>query len=498
MSRFKILMVASEVAPLAKTGGLADMVAGLSSALVELGHDVRVILPCYQSVERSAQGLEPVHSFVISDGEGTRSVTAEQIRIRPLGSRHSPRTRFYALRQDEYFSRRGIYQDSGQDYPDNLARFAFFSRAALELVSIWERTEAWVPDVIHAHDWQAALVPVYLRTTFAARSFASVSRSILTLHNVGYQGIFPADEFPSLGLEGSHFTPQGLEFYGSINLLKGGIIHADSLTTVSPTYCREIQTPEYGFGLDGVLRERRDRLVGIVNGIDTDLWDPASDPWLPANYSVSDPAGKAKCKSALQDECGLPVGESPLFAVVSRLVSQKGIDLVIGAAPLITEGSGQLVVLGAGDADLEADLQSLERRFPQQIKVIVSFDERLAHRIQAGADAFLVPSRYEPCGLTQLCSLRYGTVPIVRRTGGLADTVEGVSASMLNLESATGFVFEQPTVSALGESIRRALRTYANEAIWHQLIRQGMMKDVSWQESARRYLEIYHRTCGRS
>ncbi len=493
MQPLNVLMVASEVAPFAKTGGLADMVAGLSAALAARGHTLRIVCPAYPSVEPHVARRESIVELPVLDGGGTRSATVERMFPKEAGGGSAQSVEFYAIRQDVYFGRRGLYQESGQDYPDNLARFAFFCRAALGLVDHWVHREGWVPDVIHAHDWQAALVPAYLRTTHAGAPWSRHVRSVLTLHNVGYQGIFPADQFPQLGLEAGLFTPQGLEFYGSVNLLKGGVIHADALTTVSPTYCQEIQTPEYGFGLEGVFRERRDRLVGIVNGIDTDVWNPATDRWLPANYSSLELGGKAVCKRALQRERGLPAADVPLFAMVSRLVAQKGVDLVMGAAPVLVRGGGQLIVLGTGEPELEAGVEDLASRFPAQVNAVIGFDEGLAHRIQAGADAFLVPSRYEPCGLTQLCSLRYGTVPVVRRTGGLADTVKGVSEGASPDADATGFVFESADAAALGSAIRQTIRCFERKADWQRLVQQGMQRSVGWEDSAIGYEGVYQR-----
>lgn len=489
MPPLKIFMVASELAPYAKTGGLADMVAGLSRALVELGHEVRILIPGYPSVATHAPARDVVTSLAVPERDSARTVTIERIQSSAVDTNLGAQPSVYVLRYDAYFGRRGLYQDGGQDYPDNVARFALFSRAALELAAHWDRTDSWVPDVIHAHDWQAALVPVYLKSLYGHRPFAVHARSLLTLHNVGYQGVFPAAQYPALGLDWSHFTPQGLEFYGSVNLLKGGVIYADRLTTVSPTYCEEIQTPEYGFGLEGVFRERRDRLVGIVNGIDLDVWNADTDPFLPATYSAADRRGKLLCKAALERECGLREQGGPLFAVVSRLVPQKGIDLVVAATPQLVAAGGQLVILGTGEVALESDVRGLAERFPGQVKSMIGFDEGFAHRIQAGADAFLVPSRYEPCGLTQLCSLRYGTIPIVRRTGGLADTVRGLSAG--SPDAANGFVFDLATGEALAESVSAGIRVFQDKPQWDRLVENAMHSHVGWNSSAEKYAAVY-------
>ncbi|MFO0773238.1 MAG: glycogen synthase GlgA [Nitrospiraceae bacterium] len=485
-----ILMVASEAAPLAKTGGLADMVSGLSSALVKLGHDVRILVPGYAGTVEQVAQRERVATLTVQDGASVATVGID--RVVPKGQAvdtppHAPT--FYLVQHDGYFGRRGMYQDSGRDYPDNLARFALFSRAALALVRHWA-AEKWSVDVIHAHDWQAALVPFYLKVGTGGASILQNARTVLTLHNVGYQGLFPADQYSLLGVGDGYFTPQHLEFYGQVNLLKAGIVSAGALTTVSPTYCREIQTQEFGFGLVGVFRERREQLVGIVNGIDTELWNPETDPWLPAQYSAENLQGKALCKTALQRECGWEASRQPLFAVVSRLVSQKGIDLLVAAVPKLVADGGQLVALGSGDADLVEALRQLERRFPQSVKAFIGFDEGLAHRIQAGADAFLVPSRYEPCGLTQLCSLRYGTVPIVRNTGGLADTVRDSSTASPD-RPATGFVFDRADSADLSAAMSRALLVYQDQRQWTQLVLNGMREPVGWDQSAKAYADVY-------
>ena len=496
MNPLKILMVTSEMAPLAKTGGLADMVAGLSSALTDLGHDVRVVFPRYECVGSHKPSVERIDSLSVQRGTPAGPATVEHLKLRQAADGVSSGPRLYAIRNDDYYGRPGLYQESGRDYPDNLARFAYFCRAVVELMCRWAREEGWMPDVVHGHDWQAGLLPVYLKSDSATLPFASAPRTLLTLHNVGYQGIFPGSQFSQLGLPQEYFSTDALEFYGSVNLLKGGILFADYLTTVSPTYCREIQTPECGFGLESVLHSRRDRIVGIVNGIDTEVWNPGTDRWIPARYTVENLDGKAICKTALQRECGLPARDVPLLAVVSRLVSQKGIDLVVGAAPSILQQGAQLVVLGTGEPDLEVGLKTLETAYPSLVKVFIRFDEGLSHRIQAGADLFLVPSRYEPCGLTQLYSLRYGTVPVVRRTGGLADTIIGVSDSLSSSEWATGFLFEEPSDVALSKIMDRAITEFTMKPRWSKLIRCGMQTDVGWKGSARRYVGVYGEMMG--
>jgi starch synthase len=397
------------------------------------------------------------------------------------------------LGHDPLFSRQGLYGEAGSDYPDNLERFAFFCRATMELLLAFAKVSRWTPDALHAHDWQAALSVVYLKSLYAKRPEFRKLGALLTVHNLGYQGLFPASAFPKTGLEPELFTPKTLEFYGQANLLKGGLVFADLLTTVSPTYSREIQTPEFGFGLDGVLRERQDRLSGVVNGIDAEAWNPATDSHLAAHYSSSDLAGKRRCKEALQRELSLPVRAVPLLAVISRFTSQKGLDLVAAVLPELMRLDVQVALLGTGDPPLELQFQSFRMRYPDKIGVRIGFDDALAHAIEAGADLFLMPSRYEPCGLSQLYSLRYGTVPIVRKTGGLADTVMAYTPQTAAEGRATGFSFTDATPEALLTTILLALRVYANQAEWASLVQAGMKTDVSWAQSADAYVKLYRR-----
>jgi starch synthase len=349
----------------------------------------------------------------------------------------------------------------------------------------------WNPHILHLHDWQAALCAVYRKVL--ARNWQEVQdvRTVLTLHNVGYQGLFPGAQFEKTGLPRSLFTPAGLEYYGSVNLLKGGIVFADYVTTVSPTYAREILTPEYGFGLEGVLRNREDRLTGILNGIDIDRWNPETDPYLPANYSASDRSGKRICKQALQREFQLPEIAVPLLGVIARLTSQKGLDLLEAIIPQLMTMDLQLVVLGAGEPELEAKFKALQARYPHRMGVRIGFDEGLAHRIEGGADVFVMPSRYEPCGLSQLYSLRYGTVPVVRKTGGLADTVVPLATQARQVGRATGFHVEADSAEALLDVLRLAVAVYQDRPAWDQLVEAGMATDVSWARSAKAYDRLF-------
>jgi starch synthase len=488
----RILFVTPEATPFAKTGGLADVAGALPNALAKLGHEVRLILPRYRVIDGHAYGFREVFRVAVPHLGTTISTVIERGWLAGAGSGTRGDIPVYAVRYDPYFDREGLYQEAGNDYPDNLARYAFFSRAALEVVAALGRAESWVPHVLHGHDWQAALALVYLKTTEARRAELRGVRSLFTIHNVGYQGIFPGEAYPTTELGKEWFTPSALEFYGRVNLLKGGILFADYLTTVSPTYSREIQTAAFGFGLEGVLAQRRDRLVGIVNGIDTDVWNPGTDRDIPARYTVHDVSGKQACKAALQREFGLPVGASPLCVVVSRLASQKGLDLVADIVPDLLRQNAQLILLGTGDADLETSFQAMAQRHPKQLAVRIGFDEALAHRIEAGGDLFLMPSRYEPCGLSQLISLRYGTVPVVRRTGGLADTVSPFVRAG-GVVRGTGFLFQEATAAALSAAVQEALDVYTDREAWQALVQAGMQTDVSWVKSAEGYVALYRR-----
>ncbi|MEW6543212.1 MAG: glycogen synthase GlgA [Nitrospirota bacterium] len=491
----KVLMVSSEAVPFAKTGGLADVAGALPRELANLGHQVRLVIPRYGTIG-DRYGFREWKRIEVPGPAGPVPAVIERS-VMPGCD-----VPVLAIRHDHYFNRAGLYGEAGSDYPDNLDRFAFFCQAVMELVPLLSRGEGeggeadgggWTPDLLHAHDWQTALVPVYRRTLYAGQPALAKLRSLFTVHNMGYQGLFPASAYPKTGLGWEWFTPQWLEFYGQLNLLKGGLVSADWLTTVSPTYSREIQTAELGFGLEGVVLERRDRVVGIVNGIDVDQWNPATDPHLPARYSPRDLSGKRTCKEALQREMSLPVRDVPLVGIVSRLSWQKGLDLLAEALPALMNRDLQLVLLGTGEPALEAQFRALRDRFPKQLGLRIGFDEGLAHRIEAGADLFLMPSRYEPCGLTQLASLRYGTVPVVRRTGGLADTVVPYGAGTGSEGPATGFQFQDATPDSLREAVELALLVYADRDRWLKLIRAGMETDVSWAKSARAYAGLYRR-----
>ncbi|MBI4355384.1 MAG: glycogen synthase GlgA [Candidatus Omnitrophica bacterium] len=483
----KILLCASEVAPLAKTGGLADVAGALPLALKALGHDVRVALPLYKMVKAKAAHLA-TRTNHLAIPLGTRSVEGGVVETRLPGTEIP----VYLVDQPEFFDREQLYQVDGRDYPDNLERFTFFARALLEALP----GLGLLPDVIHANDWQTALLCAYLSTLY--RHTFPQTATVFTIHNLAYQGTFPREQFPLLGLTWDHFVPDRLEYYGKVCLLKAGLVYAQYLTTVSPTYAQEIQTPEFGFGLEGVLQARKQDLVGIVNGIDPEEWNPATNRALAQSYTPQDLSGKVACKAALQREQHLPErADAPLIGMITRLTDQKGLDILAAALPQLLSWDCQLVILGTGDPKYHHLLEQAAQQHPKRLRLRIAFDPALAHRIEAGSDLFLMPSRFEPCGLNQMYSLRYGTVPIVRKTGGLADTIIDATREALVRGTATGFVFEAYTAEALLASVQRALATYRNRAVWRKLMETGMAQDFSWKRSAQAYVTLYERALAR-
>jgi starch synthase len=475
---YKVLFVASEVHPLTKTGGLADVGASLPAALHSLGNDVRILMPGYRDAKAAAGALRPIAEFDIPRG-GSATILE--------GTLPGSDIPVWLLDHPPAYDRAGHpYLDpQGQPWYDNAPRFALLCHAAVALASNDLAIE-WRPDIVHCNDWQTGLVPALLslRTPRPATLF--------TVHNLAYQGLFPADVHRALQLPASFWSPNTLEFYGQLSFIKGGLVFADRLTTVSPTYAREIQTAEFGGGLDGLLKHRADRLSGILNGIDTATWDPANDPYIAQRYDAQTLEHKKANKTALQRLCGLVVRDDVvLLGTVGRLVEQKGVDLILGAWPQFVNKPVQLVVLGSGEARFENELRRLRELYPAQVAVKIGYDEALAHYIEAGSDAFLMPSRFEPCGLNQMYSLRYGTVPVVRSVGGLADTVVDASPAHLASGRANGFCFAESTSAALTEAIERALELHRNKHAWRALMLTGMRLDFSWRKSATEYLDRY-------
>jgi starch synthase len=478
----RVLMIASEVSPWAKTGGLADVTGALPAALEALGHDVTTVMPRYRGM--SEVGRE------IGTRRVVRSGLSHDVRICSL--QLAPRRTLLTLDVPELFNRDGLYGAGGGDYPDNADRFATLCTAALDLAE--EASDLELPDIVHAHDWQAGLAPLLLEVDPARYRRLSQAGRVFTIHNLAYQGLFPAHVVPALGLPWDAFTMDTGEFWGKFSFLKAGITASDYITTVSPTYARETQTAAFGAGMEGVLSARADRYVGILNGIDTDVWNPETDPLLPAHFDAGRLEGKLACKRALLERFNLSVGddalERPLIGMVSRLVEQKGLDLLEEAAGPLAALDATWVIVGTGEPRFETMLRAWAARYPTRIGVFIGFDEGLAHLVEAGADLFLMPSRFEPCGLNQMYSLRYGTVPVVHAVGGLDDTIQPYTA---RARHANGFKFREPTADALVRTLRQATRVYLDKPAWLRLVREGMAADHSWRNSAREYGKVYRK-----
>ena len=474
-----IAFVASECVPFSKTGGLADVVGALPRALAASGHQVSVYLPRYRQTKLT-NPQTVVRSITVPFDDRYRfcSVVTE--------GNHSG-IDFYFVDYPPYFDRDALYGTPSGDYPDNAERFALFSRAVLEASKI-----LGVPNIFHCHDWQSALVPVLLRTQYVEDPAFRQVGTVFTIHNMGYQGLFPPDILPLLMLPWDLFTITRMEFFGNVNFLKGALVESDYVTTVSRKYSQEIQTTEYGFGLEGVLRDRAATVTGILNGVDYDEWSPQKDKFIAARYSPQDLSGKAKCKLDLLEAFGVSGADPrlPVIGIVSRFAAQKGFDLISQIADRLAREEMIVVALGAGDKQYEEMFQRLHKQFPQKIAVKVAYDNAIAHKIEAGSDMFLMPSKYEPCGLNQIYSLKYGTVPIVRATGGLDDTIEPWD---VRTGKGTGFKFTEYKGEALLLTIREALRAFRDQSSWQTLMRNGMNKDFSWNASAKEYARVYDR-----
>ena len=481
----RVLHVAAEIFPLVKTGGLADVLGALPQALIGQGADVRLLLPGLPAIVDAVLHQKTVCQIGPAFGAGR--VT---LRLGRMPYSHVP---VYVIDAPYLYRREGSpYQDSGgHEWPDNVQRFALLGWVAAHLAA-GELDAEWVPEVLHAHDWHAAMACAYVAAHPPTRA-----ATVFTVHNLAYQGLFPSGDFNLLGLPSRFMASTGLEFHGQLSFMKAGLKFARRITTVSPTYAREIATPEFGFGLDGVVRGRGADVSGVLNGVDGSIWDPAADSSLAQRYSAREPAGKARCKEALQRELGLQVrAETMLFGVVSRLTSQKGLDLMLAALPGLIKRGGQFVLQGAGEPVLEAAFLATAEAHAGQVAVRIGYDEAFAHRLIAGSDAIVLPSRFEPCGLTQLYGLRYGTLPVVRRVGGLADTVVDAGEGAVASTQATGFVFDAATPAALDAALQRVAAAFARQPQWRGLMRRAMAQDFSWQGAAAQYLALYKSSLG--
>ena len=481
----RILLASGEVHPYSKTGGLADMAGALATALASRGHQVGLVTPLYRGIREQYSKLKRLKWELDLPLGGSR-VQAQVWTLNPVRG-----LTIYFIEQPEFFDRSGLYQEMNMDFPDNDARFVFFSKAVTNLA----RHLPWQPEIVHVHDWQAGLVPLFIAHQKWREGWGKAPRTVLTIHNLAYQGNFPASGYPLTNLPWDYFQPNGAEFYGGFSCLKAGIAYADFVTTVSPRYAREITTKEFGCGLDGVLRKRQDALVGILNGVDYAEWNTTKNPCLKHSFSLQDLDGKMACKLDVQAELGLPVNAAtPLFANITRLVEQKGVDILLGALEEMLAAEMQFVLLGSGSPVFEAACRELAARHPSQFAARIGYDHALSHRIEAGSDFYLMPSRFEPCGLNQMYSLRYGSIPIVRATGGLDDTITDINQDP---DSANGIKFHDPSVHALAKAVRKALVLYQNPKLTRFFQFNGMSADFSWQRTTEIYLDLYAQAISR-
>ena len=476
----KIMMLASEAEPYAKTGGLGDVVSALSRALAAVGHEVAVVLPLYEATSRVL-------------AKRPRSIVSDDVAI-PLGdeTRHVRIIRsdadgvsWFFIEDSEYFARPGLYGTSDGDYPDNAARFMTLVRGAFAIAA-----DVFRPAILHCHDWQTGLAPVLIKSGQDSAHPPGSLPTLFTIHNLGYDGMYEREVLAEIGLPDELFSVDGLEFYDKVSFLKGGLLFADRVSTVSEAYSREILTPEYGLGKEGITNLRKDDLTGILNGVDYERWDPSTDELIATKYSVDDLSGKQECKLDLLKEFGLSDADPsrPVLGIVSRVVWQKGLDLVVAVAPEIVKAGGLLTVLGTGETGLEEALKALAKKFPGNVAVRIAHDERLAHKVEAGADIFVMPSRYEPCGLNQMYSLKYGTVPVVRATGGLSDTIQPWDGEA---RTGNGFRFTGESRDAFLAAIHEAMDLNQDRDAWSVIMRNGMNEDYSWGRSAQRYVDLY-------
>ena len=482
----KVLYVSSEVEPFAKTGGLADVAGSLPKELRKLGVDVRVILPKYGSIDEQKYKITEVSKSEFEVSIGDEKIKGKLKETSIEGD--SKKIEVYLLENDFYYNRNGLYTDANtnSDFPDNAERFIFFSRGILEAL----KKINWTPDIIHCNDWQSGLIPVYLKTIYANDVFYQGIKTVFSIHNLAYQGIFDKDTLVKTGLPWDVFTIDGIEFFGRMNFMKSGIIFSDFITTVSPKYAEEIcSSVEYGYGLEGVLTKRKTELAGILNGVDYGAWSPLKDEYIPQKYSGRNLAKKSINKKVLLKKFVLPYREDvPAVGMISRLADQKGFDLIEAAVDQLMQLEIQMIFLGTGELKYRQFLEQLKKHNPKQIGLHIGFDNELAHLIEAGSDMYLMPSRYEPCGLNQMYSLKYGTVPIVRATGGLDDSVEQYNPET---KTGTGFKFIAYDKSHLIDAVNLAVKVYKDKPAWTQLMKNGMKQDFSWKASAKKYINLY-------
>ncbi|MBI3592800.1 MAG: glycogen synthase [Nitrospirae bacterium] len=477
----KIAVVTSEAVPFSKTGGLADVAGTLFKEYMGMGLDTFLFVPLYKKTAEQFAGViqDAGMEMDIQIGRVLRKCKVFTLSKNFSKKVYSGNPAVFLIGNDEFFGRDELYGMPSGDYPDNDQRFVFFCRSVLEICS---RLSLNI-DIMHCNDWQTGLIPLYLKTLYRESPEFKKTMSVITIHNLGYQGLFPSQTMETAGLSMSLFNPEGVEFYGKVNFLKAGLIGADIITTVSKTYAQEILTPEFGFGLDGILRKRADSIVGILNGIDYTEWDPSTDAFLPRNYNKSDLSGKLSCKKELMGKISLKSGLlKPLMCFIGRFSAQKGIDILADAIPELTAQGANIVIIGTGDERYQIMLSSLQKRFNKSLFLYAGFDEPFANLAYAGSDMFLMPSRYEPCGLGQMIAMRYGTIPVARRTGGISDTVE---------DKKTGFVFAEYSAASFLNSIKEALSAYADKKAWQKLIKSAMSRDFSWGKSAKMYIEVY-------
>lgn len=480
-ARMKVLFLSPEAVPFAKTGGLGDVAGALPEALCHLGAEVRLVLPLYSKVRAGGFPLrKSIEGLKVPLGKETVSVAVFEATT-------EGGVQVCLIEREDLYERPNLYGNAYGDYYDNLERFAVYAHGALLSAEALD----FKPDVIHCNDWQSGLVPALLKGPYRDKAFFAGTPSVFTIHNLGYQGLFPVEKLPLTGLaKDDFFHLGGLEYWGKVSLLKAGVVYSEAITTVSATYAQEIQTQEYGMGMEGILHHRREFLHGILNGVDYRVWDPAVDAHLAAHYSPAKPAGKAKCKEVLMSEMNLDLSKKarPLVGMISRLDTQKGLDLVVESLDDMLDLDVGLVILGAGDERIQESLRDAVRRYPGRVGLKLGFDEALAHRIMAGVDIFLIPSRYEPCGLTQMYALKYGTAPVVRATGGLADTIVAFDPET---GEGNGFIFTPYQAEAFFEVLRQAVELFPRQKLWKKLMGNGMKADFSWDRSAAKYLEVY-------